>query len=156
MSAKKHIIALSEEERHTLEKVSRSHRHSLREKTRARLLLLADTSRSRAQGGHRTDAEIARQLRCDPVTVYQGRRRAIERGVLASVNHQEQTQRKARVLDGAGEAHLIALACSTPPEGEARWSLRLLRERLIELEVVENIAQETIRRTLKKTLSSRG
>ena len=156
MPAKKHIIALTEEERQQLEKVSRSNRRSLREKIRARILLLSDCSRSHEEGASRTDEEIAAALRCGLVTVYKLRKRASERGVLACVEHKEQLKRKARALDGQQEAHLIALACSTPPDGAARWSLRLLRERLIEMEVVEQIGQETIRRTLKKMNSSRG
>jgi len=79
------------------------------------------------------------------------RQRASERGALDSVVRAAQTKRKARALDGAGEAHLVALTCSAPPEGFARWTLRLLRARLIEMEVVESIGQETIRQTLKKT-----
>lgn len=156
MPAKKHIIALTKDERQELEKVSRSHRRSAREKMRARILLLSDGNLSHEQGASRTDEEIAATLRCGLVTVYKVRKRASERGVLACVEHKEQQKRKARALDGQQEAHLIALACSTPPDGQARWSLRLLRERLIEMEVVEQIGQETIRRTLKKMNSSHG
>jgi transposase len=72
------------------------------------------------------------------------------------VTRQQQRHRKARKLDGTQEAHLVAVACSTPPEGASTWTLRLLRERLLELEVVEHIGLETIRTTLKKTRSSRG
>ena len=84
------------------------------------------------------------------------RRRAIERGALAVVERAEQVRRKARKLDGHQEAHLVAVACSTPPDGASTWTLRLLRDRLLELEVVEHIGLETIRQTLKKTRSSRG
>lgn len=156
MPAKTHIICLSPEERAGLEKVSRSNRRSTLEKMRARILLLADTSLSREAGACRTDAEIVARLGCGMITVYKLRKRALERGALASVTRQEQGHRKARKLDGAQEAHLIAVVCSTPPEGAARWSLRLVRERLVELEVVEHIGLETIRTTLKKMNSSRG
>ena len=155
MPAKKYIIALTPEERHTLEKVSRSNRRSIREKTRARILLLSDSHCPREQGGGQTDEEITARLGCGMLTVYKVRKRALERGVLA-IEHKEQEQRKARALDGEQEAHLIALTCSAPPDGQARWSLRLLRERLIEMEVVEQVGLETVRRTLKKTNSSRG
>ncbi len=84
------------------------------------------------------------------------RKKAVERGAVAAIEHKEQEKRKARKLDGEQEAKLIALTCSAPPEGQQRWSLRLLRERLIELEVVEEIGRETIRTTLKKMNSSRG
>ena len=156
MSTKQHLIHLSLKERSGLEAISRSNRGSIREKTRARILLLADTSCPREQGSSRTDAQIVAQLGCSPLTVYNVRRRAFERGVLESIRRGEQKQRKARKLDGRGEAQLIAVTCSSPPEGHARWSLVLLRERLIEMEVVEHIGLETIRTTLKKTRSNRG
>jgi len=151
MPAKKYIICLLPEERVELERASRSHRRSTRERMRARILLLCDTSLGREQGAHRIDEEIVTQLGCGMPTVFKVRKRAVERGAVASLVRQEQQNRKARALDGAGEAHLVALTCSTPPDGEARWSLRLLRERLIEMEVLEQVGLETVRRTLKKT-----
>ena len=84
------------------------------------------------------------------------RQRATQRGALPSVKHKEQERRKARALDGEQEAHLVALTCSAAPQGRKRWTLQLLKDRLIQMEVVENIGMETIRRTLKKTNSSRG
>jgi len=156
MSAKKHIIALNEQEREQLEKVARSNRRSIREKTRARILLFTDTNGSRENGGGCTDSEVACRLGCAPWTVGQLRRRACERGVLEVITHQEQSKRKAPKLNGRQEAQLVAVTCSAPPEGAARWSLNLLRERLIEMEVVEHIGLETIRQTLKKTRLSRG
>ena len=156
MSAKKNIISLSEKERVALEKVSLSPRRSVREKTRARILLLSDTCRSREEGGSLPDSSIAAALKVSQVTVVSVRQRACERGVVACLKRQEQLRRKARKLDGEQEAKLVALACSAVPPGQARWSLRLLRERLLELEVVEHIGLETIRSTLKKTRSSPG
>jgi transposase len=156
MSAKKNIILLSEEERVALEKVSLSTRRSVREKTRARILLLSDTGRSREEGGSLSDLAIAAALKVSKATVVSVRQRACERGALGCIERQEQLQRKARKLNGEQEAQLLALACSPLPLGQAHWSLRLLRERLIELEVVEHIGLETIRSTLKKTRSSRG
>lgn len=156
MPTKQNIIALSDEERCDLEQVSRSMRHRMREKTRARLLLGSDTNVPRAQGGSQSDLQLAARYKVNPLTVANVRKRAHERGALVSIARGAQKKRKARRLDGNGEAHLVALTCSTPPEGTARWSLRLIRERLIELEVVEDIGLETIRQTLKKTLSSRG
>lgn len=154
MPARKHIITLTNEEREQLERLSRSTRRSPREKLRARILLLTDSGR---EGGSLKDAQIARQLHCAPLTVSQVRARAAERGgALAATGHKEQERRKARALDGEQEAHLIALTCSTPPDGCKRWSLKLLQERLIEMEIVQNIGAETIRRTLKKIRSSPG
>ena len=156
MPAKKHMIRLEKAERAALEQASLSNRRSVREKTRARILLLSDTNLLRQEGGSKSDAEIAKQLKVSSVTVAQVRQRAHERGLLECLVRAEQHTRKARALDGAQEAALVALTCSAVPKGAARWTLRLLRERLIEMEVVENIGQETIRQTLKKTRSSRG
>jgi hypothetical protein len=156
MPAKKYVIALSDAERASLEKVSASNRRSVREKTRARILLHSDSHTSREAGGSCTDDWIASHLKVSALTVANVRQRACARGALESVMRQEQLHRKTRKLDGAQEAHLVAVACSTPPDGASTWTLRLLRERLIELEVVEHIGLETIRTTLKKTRSSRG
>lgn len=156
MPAKVRHICLSPEERAALEKLSGSNRCSEREKKRARMLLLCDSNVSREAGGNRTDDEVAFHLKCSPNTVYLLRQRALERGTLAVVQRAEQTSRKARKLDGIQEAHLVTIVCSTPPAGAARWSLRLIRDRLIELEVVEGIGLETIRTTLKKISSNRG
>ena len=156
MPAKKYIVKLSQEEREQLEKASRSNRRSMREKIRARILLLADTGCCAQDGAALKDSEIAQQLRCAPLTVSQVRKKAVERGAVAAIEHKEQEKRKARKLDGEQEAKLIAVTCSAPPDGQKRWSLRLLRDRLIEMEVVEEIGTETIRTTLKKTNSNRG
>ncbi len=156
MPAKVHHIHLSAEERASLEQVSRSNRRSEREKKRARILLLCDSNLCFDQGGSRSDAPMAKALKCSPNTVYQLRRRTPKQDAGHVVVRAVQKRRPARKLDGAQEAHLVAVACSAPPEGFSRWSLRLLRERLIELDVVEHIGLETIRQTLKKTRSSRG
>jgi len=159
MPAKVHHIRLSAEERQALEKVSASNHKSAREKTRARILLLCDSNLPFEEGGSRNDTQVAKELTCSPNTVYALRRRAGEAGehpATRVVVRQEQSKRVARKLDGAGEAHLVALVCSAPPNGFARWTLRLVRERLIELEIVDAIAKETIRQTLKKTRLSLG
>ncbi len=156
MPAKQHIIKLTCQERAELEKISQSNRRSVREKTRARLLLGSDEALPREEGGSLTDLNLAALYKVNPLTVANVRRRAHERGVLACIERGEQKTRKARRLDGAGEAHLLAVVCSSPPDGTAQWTLRLIRERLIELEVIEQIGLETIRQTLKKTNSSRG
>ena len=153
MPAKKYLVALTQEERQQLQKIAQSNHHSVREKTRARILLLADTN---GKDGSLKDAQIAGQLRCTSLSVSTVRQRATQRGALPSVKHKEQERRKARALDGEQEAHLVALTCSAAPQGRKRWTLQLLKDRLIQMEVVENIGMETIRRTLKKTNSSRG
>jgi len=156
MPSKKHRIRLNEHERVELLKAAQSNRRSVREKTRARALLLSDESCPRSEEGSLRDAEIAVRLGCSALTVSNIRQRACERGALESTRRSAQKHRKSRKLDGRGEATLVAVTCSSPPTGQARWSLRLLRERLIEMEVVEAIGLETIRTTLKKTHSNRG
>ena len=153
MPDQKYPLTLTEQERSQLECLCRSTRRSPREKTRARILLLTDTKR---EGEPLNDAKIAKQLHCAPLTVAKLREKAALRGAVAATLHKAQTRRKARALDGEKEAHLVALCCSTPPKGRSRWTLNLLKKRLIELEIVENIGCETIRRTMKKTNLSPG
>lgn len=154
MSSKKYRISLSDDERAKLEKVGRSSRRSPREKLRARILLLADESdpnQNPVSANSASDSHIAKQVRCAPLTVSKLRNRAVVRGAVESVLHKPQQNRKAHALDGEKEAQLIATVCSAPPMGRKRWTLRLIKDRLIEREVVESIGCETIRRTLKKT-----
>ena len=84
------------------------------------------------------------------------RRRCVEEGVEAALGRKEQLNRRRKKLDGQGEAHLIALACSQPPEGRVSWTLQMLADGLMEREIVDSISRETVRRTLKKTNSSPG
>lgn len=120
--------------------------------TRARLLLKAD----HGEGGPGwTDAAIAGALDVHPGTVQRVRRQFVSEGLTTTLARKRPDRVYARALDGRGEAHLIAVACSTPPDGQGRWSLRLLADELDRLEVVETVSYETVRRTLKKTISSR-
>jgi PhoPQ-activated pathogenicity-related protein len=158
MSSKKYRILLNDDERAKLEKVGRSSRRSAREKLRARILLLADESDPNQNPNENavslvylSDSHIAKSLRCAPITVSKLRNRAAVRGVVESVSHKFQQNRKDHALDGEKEAQLIATVCSAPPTGRKRWTLRLIKDRLIERSVVESIGCETIRRTLKKT-----
>lgn len=89
-------------------------------------------------------------------TVIRIRERFTNHGLEDALTHRLQTQTRARALDGEQEAHLIALSCSPSPEGQARWTLRLLANRMVELGYVEQVSYETVRRTLKKTSSSHG
>ena len=108
MPAKKYRVALTQEERPQLQKIAQSNHHSVREKTRARVLLLADPN-CPAPDGSQKDEAIAKQLRCTALTVSKVRQRASEGGPLVCIKHKEQERRKARALDGKQEAHLIAL-----------------------------------------------
>ena len=157
MSIKKYVIALEDEQRSKLEIVARSHQSSKRERDRAKILLLADTRvEPEGQAARLTDSQIAASVGCTPCAVSLIRKRASVRGVLDCVRHKEQVNRKARRLDGAGEAQLVTLACSQAPEGRKRWTMQLLREQLIQMQVVESIDGATICRTLKKMRSSPG
>ena len=153
MPAKQYIVTLTDEQRQEMERVSASNKRSLRERIRARILLLADTARS--DGGHK-DQDIAQAVRACPMTVSRVRRRFYEGGLKGALKHKEQMTRKWRLLGGEAEAHLIALTCSTPPDGRKRWSLHLLKDKLIEQRLVDTVSHETIRQTLKKTNSSPG
>jgi hypothetical protein len=116
--------------------------------TRARVLLKADHG---VGGPGWSDAAIAGALDLHPSTVQRIRRQFVTDGLTATLERKRPDRVYARVLDGRQEAHLVALACSTPPAGQARWSLRLLADELVRLEVVEAVSHETVRRTLKQT-----
>ena len=120
--------------------------------TRARVLLKAD----HGEGGPGwSDAAMAGALDVNPSTVLRVRRQFAAEGLAATLARKRPDRVYERALDGRQEAHLIALACSAPPDGEARWTLGLLAEELVRLEVVGAISHETVRQTLKKTNSSR-
>ena len=121
--------------------------------TRARILLKAD----HGEGGPGwSDAAIAGALDVDPSTVLRVRRQFAAEGLAATLERKRPDRVYERALDGAQEARLIAMTCGDPPDGHAQWSLRLLADELVRLEVVEAISHETVRQTLKKTRSSPG
>ncbi len=162
MPVKKYVVTLSEEQRQQLECAAASNKNSVRERIRARILLLADTNR---HGGDHSDAAILQAVRgTSAQTAHRVRRRFCERGlgveaakaVQAALTHQPQQNRKARKLDGRAEAHLVALVCGAPPQGHQRWSLTLLAGTLVEQGFVDAVSHETVRQTLKKTNSSPG
>jgi transposase len=150
---KKYIITLTEEERQMLcEMISRG-KAAARKLTHARILLKADQS----QGGPSwNDATIAQGLDVGAATVERVRKRFIEEGLDAALDRRQPRRQYLRKLDGDGEAHLIALACSEAPEGRSRWTLRLLAERMVALEYVEKLSKDTVHRTLKKTSLNPG
>ena len=145
---KRYRVRLSAEERAELSGIVNGKAAAHRRK-HAHILLLADEDR---EDGGRTDADIASVLGVGPSTVERVRKRCVEEGLEAALERRKQVNRKPRKLDGAGEAKLVALACSAPPEGHARWTLRLLGDKLVELEVVDSIHKETVRKALKKTI----
>jgi transposase len=154
MARKTYLVTLTPEEREWLTALVKAGQRSARTLTRARILLKAD----QAQGGPAwEDARIVEALDCGLRTVERVRQRFVERGLDAALERKPQDRpSRQRKLDGAAEARLIAVACSAPPLGRARWTLTLLADKLVELEVVDSVSDETVRRTLKKTNSSRG
>lgn len=147
---KKYVVRLTQEERSELETLVRRARTHARKLLYARILLKAD-----ADGPDRwTDERIAQALEVSTATVARERRRYCEDGLEVALMPKKPGKPRRRVVDGRAEAHLIALSCSDPPEGRERWSMRLLADRMVELGYVDTVSHETIRRTLKKTLSS--
>jgi transposase len=149
----KYIVRLTAEERTELEDLIRTGKRAASVLIHARILLKADVG----EGGPGWDDErIAEAVECGASTGYRVRQALVEEGLPAALFRKKPTGRPYRKLDGAQEAHLIALACGAPPEGRAAWTLRLLADRLVELDVVDSISPECVRTTLKKTNSSRG
>jgi transposase len=144
---KKYIVRLTDEERHQLEElVGKGHAPAYKIR-HAHILLKAD-----ANGPGWTDEAIADAFCCHRGTVEGIRKRFVEQGMQGALDRKHRAKPpREKILDGEGEARLIALACSPPPEGRTRWTLELLADKLVELNVVEQISYQTVRRTLKKT-----
>ena len=143
-------VILSAQQRSTLEGSIASGRAPARRIAHARILLKADEGGD-APGRAWTDTEIARALEVSRSTVYRVRTRFAREGLEAALVHRPPRRTKPKKLDGLQEAHLIALACSEPPKGYERWSVRLLADRFVELGCAEGpISRELVRRTLKK------
>jgi transposase len=151
---KKYKVTLTAEERNSLWGLIAAKKTAAKKVVQARILLKADAG---PEGPAWIDARIAEALEVDVSTVERLRQRFVEQGLEAALGRKQQDRpSRQRTLDGQAEAHLIALACSEPPAGRARWTLRLLADQLVELEVVDTVSTETVRRALKKTNSSRG
>jgi len=153
MPKKKHHIRLSGAERERLETILRKGKTSAQRQRHARILLLADSNGP--QGGW-SDSQIARAAQTSIPTIERVRRVCVEHGLERALERKDPDRHYERKLDGKGEAQLIALSCGSAPQGHARWTLRLLAKRLVELEIVDEICHETVRQTLKKTNSNRG
>jgi hypothetical protein len=153
ISVKKYVVRLSEEERERLETLIRKGKSLAGRLLKARILLKADVS----DGGEGwSDSRIIDALETSASMVYRVRKQLVEEGFEAVLNRKQRaTPAVARIFDGEKEAKLIALACSKPPKGRARWTLRLLENKVVELGIVDRASDSTIGRTLKKTLSSR-
>lgn len=144
---KKYIVELTEDERSTLREVVKKLNGTSGKVKRANILLKAD-----AGGPCWTDARIAEALDCRTKTVENVRQRFVESGFEVALNgKQRETPPTEKLLDGEQEAKIIALRLSTPPAGYGKWTLRLLARKVVELEIVETVSYQTVRRTLKKT-----
>ena len=150
---KKYRIKLQREERELLEGILRRGKVAALKQRHARILLLADEA---VGGAGSTDEVIAAAVGVAVRSVERIRQTFVEEGLEKAMQRKVADRTYQRRLDGAGEARLIAVACGDAPEGRARWSLRLLADKLVELEVVESISRESVRRTLKKTRSNPG
>jgi hypothetical protein len=150
--ASKAVVRLTDAQRDALDQLIRTGRHPAAMRRRAAILLRADADGPDAG----TDEEIADHRDTTRVTVQRVRQPFAAEGLDATLHRKNPTGRQYRKLDGQQEAKLVALACSTAPDGHARWTMKLLPERLVELEVVPSIDPSTVWRTLQKTTSSRG
>jgi len=150
---KKYIVTLTDEERQLLQAMLSRGKAAARKLMHARILLKADAGPG---GPTWNDDQIAEGLEVGRATVERVRKEFVEEGFEAALERRKSRRQYERVLDGDGEAHLIALACGEPPEGRSRWTLRLLADRMVQLEYVEQVSYQTVRRALKKTNSSPG
>jgi transposase len=149
----KFIVRLPAAEREKMEGLVNRGKVGAEKRKRAHILLKADAS---PEGPAWSDGQIASALDVSMATIHRTRQAYVEHGLEASLERQRPTGRHYRKLDGVQEAHLVTLACSPPPAGRARWTIQLLADQLVEREIVDSIGEETVRRTLKKTRSSRG
>lgn len=145
---KRYIVRLSESEKSELSEVIKRLKGSSQKVRRAQILLKADV-----EGPNWTDQLIAEAFSCRPQTVENIRRRLVERGFEATLNGLKRSvPPTAKLLNGTQEAEVIAMRLGPPPKGYANWSLRLLARKVVELEIVESVSHETVRKTLKKTV----
>ena len=145
---KKYPVILTEAQREQLKSLIAAGTAPARKLTHARILLKADQS---PEGPGWVDEQVAEAVETSQPTVCRVRKRYFEEDLEAVLNRRAPNRHYHRKLDGEQEARLIALACSEPPEEQARWSLRLVADKLVELEVVDEVSYQTLRRTLKKT-----
>jgi transposase len=152
IAVKKYVVRLSAEEREQLQALLRKGKGPARRLLKARILLKADVSDA---GEGWSDNEIIRALDTSASMVYRVRKQLVEEGFAAVLSRKQRASPAVpRIFDGEKEARLIALACSKPPKGRARWTLRLLENKVVELGIAEHASDSTIGRTLKKTFSS--
>ena len=147
----KYVVRLTDEERQTLQQLVAGPRVARDKALRARMLLKADVD-----GPGWSDGQIADAFDVGVSTIHRVRQRLVENGLEAALHRQPLAHTKPRTLDGAQEARLVAIACSQAPTDRTSYTLHLLAEKLVALEIVDSICPETVRKTLKKTTSSPG
>ena len=152
IAVKKYVVRLDADERDRLATMIRSGKHPAQRLMKARILLKADA----AEGGEAwSDSQISKALDTSLATIARTRQQLVEEGLDAVLTRKHSpASARVRIFDGTTEAKLIALACSQPPQGHSRWTLRLLEDKVVELNIVERVSDNTIGRTLKKTRSS--
>lgn len=150
---KKYIVKLKPEERAQLSELVQKGRTAAQTLTHARILLKADAAKDQP---HWTDQVIHEAFDVSCATITRVRKTYVQQGPEAAIRRRTHSRYRPRRLDGSREAHLIALACSEPPQGHEHWTLRLLADKLVQLDYVDEVSYETVRRTLKKTNSSPG
>jgi hypothetical protein len=152
ISVKKYVVRLNGEERDRLETLIRKGKSPAQRLLKARILLKADVSEG---GDGWSDSQITKALETTPSMVHRVRKQLVEEGFDAVLSRKQRAMPAvARIFDGEKEAKLIALACSKPPKGRARWTLRLLENKVVELNIVDRASDSTIGRALKKTFSN--
>ena len=150
----RYVVTLSEEEREMLHALTSKGSHRSQKILNALILLACD--RGPLQSAHSRNEEIARVLSVSMRKIDRVKKRFVEDGLDVTLHGTKGQRLYKKKADGDFEAHLVALSCSDPPEGFARWSLRLLADRVVELEYIESVSHETVRRVLKKTKSNPG
>jgi len=153
VAVKKYVVRLSVEERDQLDALIRKGKSSAQRLMKARILLKADVSED---GEGWSDSQIVEALETSATTVYRTRQQLVEEGLEAVLSRKKPSRPSVLpIFDGEKEAKLIALACSKPPKGRSRWTLRMLESKVVELDIVERASDSTIGRVLKKLNSSR-
>jgi len=153
MPKKKYVVQLTDDERDFLTQLIARKGVAARKRTRAQILLKADAGE---QGSGWIDQRVAEAFDVSSRTVENVRRRLVEEGLDGAISRKPQCRpSRQRLLDGEKEARLVAICCSQVPAGHARWTLKMLADKLVRLEIVESISRETVRKVLKKSLLSR-
>ena len=153
MPGKRYVVELTSEERNQLKRLINTGKTDAYKQRHDRILLLADEG---PEGLARKDQDIVKAVGCGIATVERVRKQLVTEGLEAVLQRKKVDRCDQRLLDGDAEAHLIALACSQPPQGYKRWTMRLLAEKMVALEIVEHCSKDTVHRALKKTNLSPG